>query len=93
MEPWIAAGVPVIISHAWEPGELTGAPIRSTDGHLGVLVGFDAAGNPIVNDPAAAQDALVRRTYPRAELEPLWLEHSGGLVYLIYPSGWTVPSL
>ena len=93
VEPWIAAGVPVIISYAWQPGELTGAPVRSTNGHLGVLIGFDPAGNPIVNDPAAAQDAYVRRTYPRAELEPLWLEHSGGLGYLIYPIDWPVPRL
>jgi hypothetical protein len=91
-EAWIAAGVPVIISYAWKNGELTGAPIRSSNGHLAVLIGFDAAGNPIVNDPAAPGDATVRRTYQRAQLESLWLEHSGGTVYLIYPPGWPVPT-
>ena len=43
-EPWVAAGVPVGLSYAWEPGMLSNAPVRSSDGHLGVLVGFDAAG-------------------------------------------------
>jgi hypothetical protein len=41
-----------------------------------------------VNDPAASTDADVQRTYIRAELERLWLEHSGGTVYIIYPQGW-----
>jgi hypothetical protein len=91
-EPWIAAGVPVIFSFAWKQGQLTGAPIRSSSGHLAVLVGFDAAGNPIVNDPAAPSNATVRRTYLRTELESLWLERSGGTVYLIYPPGWPVPT-
>jgi hypothetical protein len=89
-EPWIAAGVPVGISYAWEPGQLTNAPVRSSDGHLGVLVGFDAAGNPVVNDPAAKGDA-VRRTYNRAELENIWVGHSGGTAYLAYPPGWSTP--
>ena len=92
-EEWIAAGVPVIMSIAWGKNELTGAAIPSSDGHLMVLVGFDASGNPVVNDPAAATDAQVQRTYIRAEFESLWLASSGGTVYLIYPAGWTVPSL
>ena len=92
-EPWIAAGVPVIISLAWGKGELTGAPIESSGGHLMVVVGFDASGNPVVNDPAAASDATVRRTYLRSELETLWLRASAGTTYLIYPDGWQVPAL
>ena len=90
-EPWIAAGVPVVISYGWSKKSLTGAPIPSSGGHLAVLVGFDAAGNPIVNDPAASKNEDVQRTYDRAELESLWLEHSGGTVYLIYPKGHAVP--
>jgi len=91
-EDWIAAGVPVVMSIAWKKGELSGSTIPSTNGHLLVLVGFDAAGNPIINDPAAASDAGVRVTYMRSEFEPLWLQASGGTVYLIYPPGWAVPS-
>ncbi|MGQ9836671.1 MAG: peptidase C39 family protein [Cyanobacteriota bacterium] len=92
-EAWIAAGVPVILSFAWSEGDLQGAPIPKSDGHLAVLVGFDAAGDPVVHDPAAQTDAEVRRTYNRAQLESLWLQHSGGTVYLIYPPNWPVPEL
>lgn len=93
VEPWVAAGVPVVFSFAWGEGELTGAAIPSSDGHLAVIVGFDAAGNPVVNDPAAAHDDIVQRTYLRSELEPLWLANSGGTVYLIFPAGWKGPRL
>jgi Peptidase_C39 like family len=89
-ERWIAAGVPVAISYSWKAGELTGAPVRSSNGHLGVLVGFDAHGDPVVNDPAGKGDA-VRRTYKRAELENVWVGHSGGTAYLAYPPGWSIP--
>ncbi len=93
VEEFIAAGVPVIMSIAWKKGDLTGADINSTNGHLLVLVGFDAQGNPIVNDPASPSDAAVQHTYLRSEFEPLWLQASGGTVYLIYPQGASVPSL
>jgi len=92
-EEYIAAGVPVIMSIAWGRRDLTGSSIDSTNGHLFVLVGFDAAGNPIVNDPASPDNQSVQRTYPREELEPLWLQASGGTVYLIYPQGASVPDL
>jgi Peptidase_C39 like family len=92
-EEFVKAGVPVIMSIAWGKGELTGSDIDSTNGHLLVLVGFDSAGNPIVNDPAAPSDIAVQRTYLRSEFEPLWLQASGGTVYLIYPQGKVVPAL
>jgi len=93
LEEWIAAGVPVVVSYAWRASSLAGAPIPSSAGHLAVLVGFDAAGNPVVNDPAAASDDTVRRVYDRAEFETLWLQHSGGTVYLIYPPGHPIPTV
>ena len=85
IEVWVAQGVPVAISYAWGKGDLTGAAVSSSSGHLSVVVGFDTQGNPIVNDPAAATDDEVQRTYLRTELEPLWLEATGGTVYLIKP--------
>lgn len=90
-EEWIAAGVPVVMSYSWDRNQLAGAPIPTSNGHLAVLVGFDATGNPIVNDPAAASNEAVQRTYSRVELEKLWLQGSGGTVYLIYPVGKVVP--
>jgi hypothetical protein len=92
-EEWIAAGVPVVVSLAWGPGELSGAPLTSSNGHLMVLVGFDADGNPRVNDPAWPSDDDVRSTYLRDEFESLWLKHTAGTAYLIYPSDWSVPDL
>lgn len=92
-EEYVAAGVPVIMSIAWGKGDLAGSSIDSTNGHLFVLVGFDEIGNPIVNDPASPDNGSVQRTYQRSELEQLWLEASGGTVYLIYPPGTSVPAI
>jgi hypothetical protein len=92
IEEWISAGVPVIMSYAYGEGELPGSPISSTNGHIMVVRGFDANGNVITNDPAAASDDAVRIVYDRATLERLWLSHSGGTVYLIYPKGHAIPS-
>jgi hypothetical protein len=86
-ERWLAAGVPVIASLGWAAGELPEAPISSTNGHLLVIVGITDGGDVIVNDPAAdpRRGQRVRRVYNRADFESLWLSHSGGTVYLIYP--------
>ncbi len=90
-ESWIAAGVPLVVSYSWTEGQLAGAPVSSSEGHLGVLVGFDASGNPVMNDPAGANDGEVRRTYPRGDFEALWLDHSGGTAYVLHPPGQTLP--
>jgi Peptidase_C39 like family len=93
VEEWVAAGVPVIFSFAWKKGAITGSAVASSDGHLAVIVGFDGAGNPIVNDPAAPANEDVQRTYDRAELETVMLQSSGATVYLIHPPGHPVPEL
>jgi hypothetical protein len=94
VEEWIAAGVPVVISYAWKKSELDGVSISSSNGHLAVIVGFDAAGNPIVNDPAEPLgNDEVQRTYDRTQLETQWLSTSGGTAYLMYPPGHAVPAL
>lgn len=90
-ERFVAAGIPLGVSLGWKAGELPGAAVPSSSGHLMVLVGFDAQGNPVLNDPAAPTDAGVRRSYPRAAFEKLWLSHSGGLVYLISTPGQALP--
>ncbi len=92
VEEWISAGVPVVISYAFGEGELPGTPIASSAGHIMVVRGFDANGNVIVNDPAAASDAEVNIVYDRKKLEQLWLSHSSGTVYLIYPKGHAIPT-
>jgi hypothetical protein len=92
-EEFVKAGLPVIMSIAWGKGELTGANIESTNGHLLVLMGFDVEGSLIVNDPASPTNETVQRTYFRSEFEPLWLRASGGTVCLIYPQVASVPNL
>lgn len=82
-EAYVAAGTPLIVSVAFGAGQLTGAPISSTAGHLMVLVGFTAEGDVVVNDPAASSNAGVRRTYDRAQFENVWLGGSGGVTYVL----------
>ncbi|MFN8522734.1 MAG: C39 family peptidase [Chloroflexota bacterium] len=94
MEPWIQSGVPLVASVAWQPGELPQAPIRSTNGHLLVVVGVAEDGAVVVNEPAADPrlGQPVRRTYPRRTFERLWQMASHGAVYVIYPANWPVPN-
>ena len=94
-EGWVAAGVPLVASVAWDNGEggqgLAGAPIARSDGHLLVIRGFTASGDVSVSDPAAPDDAGVRRVYDRGELSRAWFRNrgsSGGIVYLVHPPGW-----
>ncbi|MGH2480695.1 MAG: C39 family peptidase, partial [Ktedonobacteraceae bacterium] len=92
IEQWIKAGVPIVISIAFKSGQLPGAPINSSTGHLIVVRGFDASGNVIVNDPAFSTDATVETTYNRADLQNVWLSGSNGTAYVNYPEGWSVPT-
>lgn len=82
-EDYIAAGVPLVVSIAFGRNQLTGAPISASNGHLLVVVGFEADGDVVVNDPAGATDAEVRRVYDRAQFERIWIEASGGTAYVI----------
>ncbi|WP_374454778.1 C39 family peptidase [Nocardioides sp.] len=82
-EDYIVAGVPLVVSIAFARNQLTGAPISSSNGHLLVIVGFEPDGDVVVNDPAGATNAAVRRVYDRAQLERLWIAASGGTAYVI----------
>ncbi len=82
LEAEIAAGRPVIISHKFEAGDLDGAPISRTDGHVIVVVGFTKDGDVVVNDPAGRPGA-VRRVYKRAQLDKTWLVRASGVAYVL----------
>ena len=91
-ELFLAAGIPLVASIAAGPGELDGFLLpQGTAGHLVVIVGFTDEGDPIVNDPAAPSNDAVRRSYDRAQFERVWLEGSGGAVYVITPPGTALP--
>jgi hypothetical protein len=90
-EHYVAAGIPLVASVSFRSGELSGAPISSTAGHLLVIVGFTATGDVVVNDPASRSRSGVRRTYDRAELEAAWLGGSGGVVYVIRDEAHALP--
>jgi len=92
IEQWVKLGIPVVISIAFRKGQLPGAPISSTNGHLIVVRGFTSTGDVIVNDPAAATDAQVQIVYNRADLQNAWF-NSNGTVYVMYPNGWSTPTV
>jgi hypothetical protein len=86
---WAAAawclehGMPVIASIRYGAGELSGAAIEQTTGHLVVLTG--CAGDEVfVNDPAAPRSADVARRYRLDELRQVWLARSG-VGYVLFP--------
>lgn len=85
-EDYIAAGVPLIVSVAFSRNQLSGAPISASNGHLLVVVGFEPDGDVVVNDPAGATNAEVRRVYDRAQFERIWIAASGGTAYVIRTS-------
>jgi peptidase C39-like protein len=87
----VKAGIPLVASISFGPGELDGAPIGSTAGHLVVIRGFTAGGNVIVNDPAASSAGTVRRVYRRDQFERAWVGSTGGAVYVIHPASRSLP--
>ena len=91
-ERFIAAGIPLAASISFGPGQLSGAPIASTPGHLVVIVGFTASGAVVVNDPAAPSNASVQRVYNRAQFEAAWLRKSSGAVYVVHDAAHPLPT-
>jgi len=89
---WVACGVPLVLSISWEEGELPGAPIARSQGHLSIARGFTPAGDVIAADPAAAQHSEVRRVYPWRAFAACWLDTCGGTAYIVYPPGWRTPA-
>lgn len=79
----IERNIPLVISYSWREGELPGAPLPHSDGHLAVLRGFTENGDCAINDPAAPG---VRVVYPRAAIESIW-QRGGGVAYVVAPVG------
>lgn len=83
----LARGVPLITTLRYGPGELRGAAVDHTPGHLVVLCGC-GRGVVQVNDPAAPQDAAVARQYDFEEFRTAWIG-TRGVAYVLVPPGGT----
>jgi hypothetical protein len=79
----IERNLPIAISYSWSKGELPGAPLDHSDGHLAVLCGFTRDGDCAINDPAAPN---VRVVYPRGAIERIW-QRNEGVAYVVAPVG------
>ena len=79
----LAQGLPVVASIRYESGELQGAAIARTDGHLVVLTGEDLP-HVFVNDPAGRTRGEVARRYRRPDMYRVWLER-GAVGYVFFP--------
>ncbi len=88
LEQWTAAGIPVACSVSFQL--LQGKVLdRATEqGHLVVLTGFTADGDPVFNDPASKETP---KTYKRADFQAAW-DYSHRTVYLVYPSDTQAPA-
>jgi hypothetical protein len=91
-EAFIRAGIPLVASIAVDPNKLDGFLFKSSSGHLLVITGITADGNVMANDPASTSDATVPHVYDRGQFEDAWLNHSGGIVYVIHPTSTPLPA-
>lgn len=71
----LEAGSPVVASIRFEAGELAGAPLARTSGHLVVLRGIRGS-RVLAHDPAAPAGS-VERSYDAVEFANAWLKHRG----------------
>ena len=91
VERFVAAGIPVVVSLSWKLGDMPEAGYE-TNGHLLVIIGFTADGDPILNDPAANSNDNVRSIYTRENFEKVWQESTGGVSYVYHPLGTPLPA-
>ena len=80
----LRAGLPIVASIAFGPGELPGAPLARTGGHLVTCHGLDGDA-VLVHDPAAESAAAVPRRYDLAAFSKAWLGHRGAAYILGRP--------
>ncbi|MDP6374483.1 MAG: C39 family peptidase [Pseudomonadales bacterium] len=69
-------GVALVTSIKFAKGQLTGAPLEYTCGHLVVLYGIEHQ-EVLVCDPAAPEDMDVRKRYDITEFSRAWLAYRG----------------
>ena len=72
----LARRIPIVASVRYAAGELSGAAVVATPGHLLVLTGVDGD-VVLVNDPAAPTAGAVPRRYRIDEFSRVWLARAG----------------
>ena len=72
MVPFLERGLPLVVSIGYEEGQLPGAPIASTKGHLIVVCGIDDKGSLICRDPAAKTRAKGEVIYDEQAFARAW---------------------
>lgn len=77
--------LPIVASVNYRSGELPGAAMDATDGHLLVLTGYEDE-EILVNDPAAPTHDTVPRRLRRRDVEGVWLERAG-IGYVFFDPG------
>jgi uncharacterized protein YvpB len=75
--------LPIIASVRYAAGELRGAPLAGTSGHLIVLTGCDDT-HVSVNDPVAPSPAEVPRRYRLEDIQRVWIGRTG-VGYVLFP--------
>ena len=68
--------MPIVASVRYAAGELTGAALPQTTGHLLVITGYEGEA-VLVNDPVAPTAATVARRYRLDEVVQIWLGRAG----------------
>ena len=82
-ENLIQKSYPFITSIRYKDGELTGAPIEETSGHLVIVRGCNQK-KILVNDPASPTEKTVARSYCLEEFRRAWFNGSS-VAYILFP--------
>ena len=82
-ENLIQKSYPFIASIRYKDGELSGAPIEETSGHLVIVRGCNQK-KILVNDPASPTEKTVARSYCLEEFRRAWFNGSS-VAYILFP--------
>lgn len=80
----LRAGSPLVASIRFNAGELPGAPLPRSDGHLLTVYGIER-GEVLANDPAAPDVHSAPRRYDAQAFSNAWLRHRGA-AYILPPA-------
>ena len=87
IEDSIADGRPVVLSLAFNKGELRNSPLSETDGHLILCVGMTPEGDLICNDSCSADKICDHIVYKRDDMATAWLKRGGASIFVAKRAG------